>query len=287
MEFALDPTKALHTWSLFDTMGRYVAPGSVPSGHLRPHAGDVGLDLLDLPAQLRAHGFSSAQLCHFYLPSTDASYLAEVRHAFAASEVDIEVFLIDDGDVLHPEHGAQNVRWLSTWIDVADSLGCRRVRVPAGDQPPSDEMLELSATRLRRVAQAHRHIRVLTENWLGLLVDSRTTRQLLDLLDGEVGLLIDTGNWSGADKYAQIAEVAGRAEASQIKVAELPHGSLDRGDLARVLGVLADTGYSGRLSLVHEGSDSASGSTSDEWSVLDTMYDSIRAHLDSAQDRRS
>ena len=34
MVLVLDPTQALHTWSLFRTMGRYVAQGSAPSGAL-------------------------------------------------------------------------------------------------------------------------------------------------------------------------------------------------------------------------------------------------------------
>ncbi|MCQ6338040.1 hypothetical protein NPM14_32100, partial [Bacillus cereus] len=87
----------------------------------------------------------------------------------------------------------------------------------------------------------------------GLLVDSTATRRLLDLLDGEVGLLIDTGNWDGEDKYRQIAEVAGQAECSQLKVRESAPGVLDEADLEQSLTALAEAGYSGRLSLVYAG----------------------------------
>lgn len=83
---SLDPTKAVHTWSLFRTMGRYVAPGSAPSGGLTENPAEDGLDLLELPAQLAAHGFTSAQLCHFYLPRTDSAYLAELQDAFASAQ---------------------------------------------------------------------------------------------------------------------------------------------------------------------------------------------------------
>ena len=137
MPHALDPTKSLHTWSLFRTMGRFVAPGSAPSGVLTENPSTDGLDLLELPAQLAAHGFASAQLCHFYLPRTEASYLAEVRDAFRAAGVDLECFLVDDGDVTHPERGEQQQRWLSGWIEIAEQLGAPRVRVPAVDQPPT------------------------------------------------------------------------------------------------------------------------------------------------------
>src|SRR5699024_730108 len=117
----------------------------------------------------------------------------------------------DDGDLLDPE-GAAGERWISGWIDVAEQLGAPRVRVPAGDLPPTPERLARSARGLRSLAAAHQGLRVLTENWRSLLVDADSTRRLLDLVEGEVGLLIDTGNWDGADKYEQIAAVAGTAE---------------------------------------------------------------------------
>ena len=72
--------KAVHSWSLFRTLGRFVAHGSMPSGDL-PEGGGGGLDLLELPAQLARRGYRSVQLCHFYLPSRDPGYLNEVRIA--------------------------------------------------------------------------------------------------------------------------------------------------------------------------------------------------------------
>ncbi|MGP5008800.1 sugar phosphate isomerase/epimerase family protein [Brachybacterium tyrofermentans] len=267
MAHSLDPTKALHTWSVFRTMGRYVAPGSAPSGVLTENTSGGGLDLLELPGQLAAHGFRSAQLCHFYLPRTDAAYLAEVRAAFDAAGVDIECLLVDDGDVTHPEQGEEQQRWLSGWIGVAEQLGAPRVRVPAGDQAPNEETIALSARRLRELAAEHPDIRVITENWKSLLIDAATTRQLFDQLGGEVGFLIDTGNWTGEDKYEQIAQVAGMAECSQVKARESSPGVLDAEDLIRALTVLRDVGYAGRISYVYAGSDD------DEWARLDEMHE--------------
>lgn len=270
MAHTLDPTKALHTWSLFRTLGRFVAPGSAPSGALTENDAAEGLSLLELPGELAAHGFESAQLCHFYLPRTDPAYLAELRDAFDAAGVDLECFLVDDGDVIHPEHGEQQQRWISGWIDVAEQLGAPRVRVPAGDQAATEETLALSARRLRSLAAAHPGIRVLTENWKSLLRDAATTRALLERLEGEVGLLIDTGNWEGEDKYQQIGEVAGRAECSQVKARESSPGVLDAEDLTRCLTTLREAGYTGRLSLVYAGTDD------DEWGRLEQMHEIAR-----------
>ncbi|GAA4519764.1 TIM barrel protein [Brachybacterium paraconglomeratum] len=266
----LDPTKALHTWSLFRTMGRFVAPGSAPSGGLTENDAAGGLDLLELPGQLAAHGFSSAQLCHFYLPGTDPAYLAELRDGFDTAGVDLDCFLVDDGDLVHPEQGEEQQRWVSGWIEVAEQLGVPKVRVPAGDQAPTAETLALSARRLRALAAAHPSIRVLTENWKSLLVDAPTTQSLMDQLEGEVGLLIDTGNWDGEDKYQQIAAVAGVAECSQVKARESAPGVLDAEDLTRSLVTLREAGYTGRLSLVYAGTDD------DEWGRLEQMHEIAR-----------
>ena len=158
-------------------------------------------------------------------------------------------------------------------ITIAEQLGACRARVPAGDQPPTPETLALSAQRLRALAADHPGLRVLTENWKALLVGAETTRALLERLEGEVGLLIDTGNWDGPDKYAQIAAVAGGAECSQVKVRESSPGVLDAEDISRSLAALAQAGYSGRLSLVYAGSDD------DEWGRLEELHGIVRTAL--------
>src|SRR5690349_15954377 len=84
--------KAVHSWSLFRTLGRYVAPGAMPSGALRENTGG-GLPLLELPRQLAEHGYRSVQLCHFYLPTRDPGYLDELRTAFDENDVALECFL--------------------------------------------------------------------------------------------------------------------------------------------------------------------------------------------------
>ena len=262
MAHALDPTPAVHTWSLFRTMGRYVAPGSAPSGVLTENVDGGGLPLLELPGQLAAHGFTSAQLCHFYLPTTEDAYLAELRSAFHQAVLDLACFRVGDGDLVDPDHGAEQRAWISTWIDVAERLGAPRVRVPAGDRAPGEESLRASAEGLRALAADHPGIRVLTENWKGLLVDDAAVRRLLELVEDQVGLLIDTGNWDGEDKYRQIGAVAGVAECSQVKARESAPGVIDEEDLERSLTVLREVGYDGRISLVYAGSDD------DEWGRL-------------------
>ena len=262
--------KALHTWSLFRTLGRLVAAGSMPSGAL-PEAAGSELALLDLPAELARHGYQSAQLCHFYLASRESGYLAELRTAFAEAGVEIECLLIDDGDLTHPSQAEDHQDWISTWIDVAEGLGAARVRVIAGKQPPSRSTLKTSALRLLQLADRHTGVRLVTENWHALLPDAAAVNELLDQTDGHVGFLIDLGNWTGPGKYAELAAVAGRAETCQAKVKTDEAGVIDEHDYRSSLAVLRDAGYDGPLAMVYDGPDP------DEWGKLDEAYAILRS----------
>jgi sugar phosphate isomerase/epimerase len=261
------PAKAVHSWSLFRTLGRFVAPDSMPSGDLPERVGD-GLALLDLPAELARHGFRSVQLCHFYLPTRDNAYLDELRAAFNEADVELECFLVDDGDLTDPSTGDANRDWISDWIETGRRLQPARVRVVAGKQPPTAENVAASAVRLIELADRH-PVRLVVENWHGLLTDAGAVNQLLDRTEGRIGLLIDLGNWTGPGKYAQLAAVAARAETCQAKVTTDQSGRIDVEDYRRSLTVLRDAGYDGPLAIVHDGPDPA------EWTKLDEAYEIV------------
>lgn len=263
-------TKALHTWSLFRALGRYVAPGSMPSGGM-PESSGPAPALLELPAELARHGYRSSQLCHFYLPRRDQPYLAELRAAFADAGVALECLLIDDGDLAHPSDGDAQRDWVSSWLETAEALGAARARVVAGQQPPEPSTLAASATRLRQLADRHPDLRLVTENWHALLPDAASVVELLDQTEGQVGFLVDLGNWKGPDRHAQLAAVAGLAETCQAKVRTDPQGRLDLDEYRTCLTVLADAGYAGPLALVHDGPDP------DEWGRLEDAYAVVRA----------
>lgn len=272
--------KAVHSWSLFRTLGRYVAPGAMPSGDLPENTGGDGLPLLDLPARLAAHGYRSVQLCHFYLPTRESSYLGELRSAFDENQVNLECFLIDDGDLTHSSGGDQQEAWISSWLDVGEELGSPRARVVAGKRPPSAEALDASAGRLRRLADRHAGLRIVTENWHALLPDAASVIGLLDRSEGRVGFLVDLGNWPAPGKYAELAAVAGLAETCQAKCRTDQHGVLDLEDYRASLSVLRDGGYGGSLALVYDGPDP------DEWANLEDEFAVVQDVFGRVNDQR-
>ncbi len=259
--------KTVSTWSLHRTLGRVraVDPVTPTWVEARPTGPTPGLALLDLPAELHRRGYDAVQICHFHLPTRSRSYLNELRAALAESSVTLDAVLVDDGDLIHPDDPGTHYAWISAWIDDAVTLGAARTRVIAGRATPTSAGLAASAQSLSRLADDHPDIRVVTENWLELLPDAASVQTLFGHTHGDVGLLIDLGNWTGPGKYAELEAVAGLAETCHAKCHDI-EGRPDDTDYQRSLRVLLDAGFRGPLAMVYD------GDADDEWSALERQH---------------
>ncbi|WP_152363895.1 sugar phosphate isomerase/epimerase family protein [Microlunatus speluncae] len=256
--------KAVSSWSLHRTLGTYRS-GDAPGRADPPAPPGAGLSLLALPAELASRGYDTVQLCHFHLPKRDASYLAELRSALEESAITLDAVLIDDGDLIGPTATEVDLPWISRWIDDAEALGAARVRVIAGQQTPDPERLRTSGERLSDLADRHPAVRVVTENWLALTPGPDEVNAVLDAAGDGVGLLIDLGNWTGPEKYAQLAAIAPRAETCHAKCHFAADGP-DRDDFAESLRTLRTAAYTGPLALVYDGTEP------EEWANLEVQH---------------
>ena len=264
--------RTVSTWSLHRTLGRFVEADSATLGgpFMDASSGTGGIALLELPRQLKAHGYEAVQIVHFHLPSVEPVYLAQLRAALQEAGVELDTLLIDDGDLMDPKNADRTESWIGDWLDVAVALGATRARVVAGQAEPTPERLRESARRLVRLARAHPDVRLVTENWKSLLPDGATVRELLRQTGNEVGLLIDLGNWSGPGKYDELALIAPLAETCHAKC-RFVGGEPDADDFLRALRVLKDAAYDGPLALIYDGADD------DEWAQLDVELDLVRS----------
>ncbi len=266
--------RTVSTWSLHRTLGRFVAPDSATLGgpFMEAPSEPGGIALLDLPRELKAHGYDAVQIVHFHIPSRDPAYLTQLREALAAAGVELDTLLIDDGDLTDPENADRTEAWIGEWLDVAVALGATRARVVAGQAQPTPERLRESAERLVRLARAHPDVRLVIENWKALLPDGTAVQSLLRQTGDEVGLLIDLGNWDGPGKYDELALIAPLAETCHAKC-RFAGGEPDAGDFRRALRVLKDAGYDGPLALIYDGAND------DEWTQLDVEQQLVRSVL--------
>jgi len=264
-------TRAVSSWSLHRTLGRYIADDPQPAGSdgFRPTGPVAATSLLELPGQLLVHGYDTVQLCHFHLPHRDAGYLNELKGALADSGIELDALLIDAGDLTHPSDADAHQAWIDAWIDDAEALGARRARIIAGQQTPTPERLQDSGRRLGQLAAAHPDIRVVTENWMALLPDADSVRAVLQAAGESVGLLVDLGNWTGPDKYEQLAAIAPRAETCHAKCHHTVDGDLETDDYRRSVQLLLDAGFTGPYALVYD------GPTDDEWASLDAEHEIV------------
>jgi len=251
--------KAVSTWSLHRTLGSYNSGDSPTNAALAAPNG--GVPLLELPVQLRSHGYDTVQLVHFHLPTRDPHYLAELRSALADSDVTLDAVLVDDGDLTHPTDADEHENWIAGWLDDSAALGAKRARVIAGKQAPTAALLADSGRRLGKLADEHGDVRIVTENWFALTPGAAEVHAVLDAADGRIGFLIDLGNWRGPDKYEQLAGVAARAETCHAKC-HFTNGSPDSDDYAKSLETLHQVDYTGPLALIYDGDND------DEWECL-------------------
>ena len=265
-------TRAVSTWSLHRTLGRFVGPDSATFGgpFMAPPGQSGGVALLDLPEHLKAHGYDTLQIVHFHLPSRTPEYLGQLRDALEAAGITLDTLLIDDGDLTDPDRADEVEAWIGSWLDTAVALGANRARVIVGRTAPTPELVASCAERLTRLAAAYPDVRLVIENWLGMFPDGAAVHDVLRETGDAVGLLVDLGNWRGPGKFDQLASIAPLAETCHAKCYTTADG-LDDDDFRRGLQVLKDAGFSGPLALIYDGPDD------DEWAMLDAEQEIVRS----------
>jgi len=245
---------SVSSWSLHRALGNPAFYGpeqdQIPLGS----HGRGRITLLELPAEAAALGISTLEICHFHLPSREPAYLAELRAALDAAGVQLFSLLVDAGDVTDPVYGQRDLAWMRGWVPVAAALGAERMRVIAGKAEPLDEAVALSAVSLEALAREANAsgVRLMTENWFRLLGRPEIVHTLFDRLDGQVGLCLDFGNWSGPTKYDDLAQIAPLAESCHAK-AHFGAGAPDAADYRRCLDITRAAGFRGPYTLIYDG----------------------------------
>jgi sugar phosphate isomerase/epimerase len=273
------PDLGISSWSLRHHLGA-MYPGLDPTAQ-RPADYTFGQgthSLLDLPALVAQMGVANLEICHFHFPRTDAAFLAELRQSLEAAGVRLLTVLIDAGDITatDPEARRRDIELIERWIDVAAAAGAARARVIAGFMQPDSagEAVQRSIdgfSRLSRYA-AERGVQIVTENWHALSMNSEALVRILESLDGAVGLCADFGNYSGPNKYDNLARILPYASSCHAK-AEFPvPGEPDTGDFIRCLELSRAAQFTGTYVLIFE-------SVGDERSSLNQIKAMVAPYL--------
>ena len=269
----------ISTWSIRHLLGP-VYPGLDPAAAPRRADANFGpgdLDLLDLPAELRARGYDTLDLCHFHLPRTDEPYLALLRQRLDAARIVLLTFLIDDGDLsaADPARRARDLALTEAWLPLVARLGARYVRVAAGltEAAPTDPAIERSAASLLTLSEAARAhgTTLLTETWRALALPPENVRALRAATGGAVGLCADFNNYQpyGAAKYDALRAVLPGAITVHAGAQFDAGGELDEADFRRCLALAEEAAFTGPAVLIFSG-------PGDEWAGLARLAGLVR-----------
>jgi sugar phosphate isomerase/epimerase len=195
------------------------------------------------------------EICHFHLPSREPAYLHQLRGALDAAGVELWSLLIDGGDLAHPADHERDTAWAESWLSVAAQLGAKNARVSGGKQTPIAETIRRSQHNMAHLATAAQKqgLRLMTENWQALMSTPDVVLTVLDALDGAVGLCADFGNWSGPQKYDDLAQIVPRAESCHAKCHFAAPEQPDRVDFVRCLELTRAVNFAGPYTLIYDG----------------------------------
>jgi len=251
---------SVSTWSLHRMLGplRWTY-WDADSGTHRTHVEDQPQvhSLLELPGEAALRGYRAVEVCHFHFPSTEEAYLKELRRSFEASGISFDTLLLDYGDLTaaDPTRRSADIRLFRDWIGIASRCGAKRIRLVAGEAPSSDESaIRQSAAALSELAEFAETVgvRVVTENYKPLTSTGESCQKLLDTAGSSVGLITDFGNFHGAGKYAEIAQIAPRSSSIHAKPAYDENGYPDEEEFARCLEAVPSE-YDGAYVLIYDG----------------------------------
>ena len=225
------------------------------------------LDHLDFAAKARSFGLDAVEYVNqfFMQRAADFDYLTEMRRRAEGEGVQSLLIMIDgEGELADADAGKRRkaVENHFKWAVAARYLGCHSIRVNAGGSGEPEEQMKRAADSLNAIAGLAEpyQVNVLVENHGGLSSDGAWLAGVMRLAaNPRVGTLPDFGNFEVAkdrwyDRYRGVAELMPFAKAVSAKSHAFDaEGNETSTDYLRMLKIVVDAGYRGRVGIEFEG----------------------------------
>jgi sugar phosphate isomerase/epimerase len=223
------------------------------------------LDLFDFVNLAADMGLDGVEPTTYYFPRdvTD-DYLNRLKlHAFSLG-LDISGTAVGNNFCLPPgPKRDEQIALVERWIDRAAELDAPVIRIFAGNVAKGTTEEQAVAWAIEGINAvlpyaAKKGIVLVLENHGGITTTPEQVLKLVKAIESaNFGVNLDTGNFRGADPYAEIAELAPYAMNVQVKT-EIHRGSghtQEHADLARIVAILREARYSGYVVLEYEAAE--------------------------------
>lgn len=210
-------------------------------------AADMGLDAVEPTS-------------YYFPPDVDAPYLNKLKlHAFKLG-LDISGTAVGNNFCKPPgPERDKEIAHVRRWIDHAAALDAPVIRVFAGTAPKGVETQRAAAWAVESMTivlphAAEKGVMLALENHGGITAQPEQLLELVKSIDSpNFGVNLDTGNFRGADPYAEMAALAPYAVNVQVKTEISRSGKpKEEADLNREIEILRAAQYSGYVVLEYE-----------------------------------
>jgi sugar phosphate isomerase/epimerase len=208
-------------------------------------------------------GLDGVEPTSYYFPADVTSdYLNRLKlHAFTLG-LDISGTAVGNNFCLPPgPKRDEEIASVERWIDRAGELDAPVIRIFAGNVPKGSTEEEAVSRAIEGIQavlphSARKGIVLALENHGGITTTPRQVLKIVHAIDSpNFGVNLDTGNFRGADPYAEITELAPYAFNVQVKTEIHRGGSRAEADLSRIVGILREARYSGYVVLEYEAAE--------------------------------
>jgi sugar phosphate isomerase/epimerase len=218
------------------------------------------LDFIDAAAAMQ---LDAVELTAYYFAETGPDYLAALKGRATRLGLDISGTAVGN-DFCHtdPVKQKEQLAMVRSWVEHTSRLGGKTIRIFAGSIKKGDSQEKARQRCVEGIQEACDHagkygIYLALENHGGI---TSTAEQLLALVHAVrhdwFGVNLDTGNFHGADPYAELERVAPYAVNAQIKTEIQRAGQKkEEADLKRLTDMLRAVGYRGYVALEYEAAE--------------------------------
>lgn len=241
------------------------APDSLYQGTIKPD---------DFPAIAKGYGINIIELVNtfYYAKAKDTAYWEDFRKRCDDAGVSVGLIMCDAlGDLGNADSVArmEAVENHYPWVDAAQILGAKTIRVNAAGRGTAEEVAKNAADGLSKLGEyaATKGINVVVENHGGYSSDGSWLAGVMKAVNKEnVGTLPDFGNFciergpdgcvKEYDLYKGIEELMPYAKGVSAKTNDFDaDGNETTKDYARIMKIVKDSGFKGNIGIEYEGNN--------------------------------